>query len=340
MGGRAEKQNRQGDKMGGLHMPPASHSSPTATLQSDLLEGILSDQTFRRNQDWGEVRAGHPEGTLRAHVKLLNSSFDTLLNSFPRLHEILGEEGILKVRILIAAHDSMKPDARRGVPTQHPQNHASLAASFLKELGATHDLVVMTQLHDEPYALYRQEARSEVHNARRLDKLLACVSDWDVFFTFQVCDKVGPGRDIESIRWLSDKLQQSYVELRVPAAEMISCLLATYDMMKEEKMDPAVKKDQPEKLVIDLKSIPSVADIRNISSRADFVFWAGRFAQEVRERPERFPGASPETVKVIDKMRAFAEERVEAICANTGIMDAQSIDWRSIAFVLRGSVQG
>lgn len=209
---------------GGDSIPSSDLSQSLRNLQlRELLGRITSDGRFRENQNWGEIRPGHPEGTIQEHVAQLLRNLDYLVGNFPDLPRILTEEGIIKLKILITVHDSMKPEAKAGVPVEHQKNHAALAARFLREIGGPNDLVLMTKLHDEPHALYRKSQRGGT-DALRLERLLHSIPSWDLFLTFQVCDKVGPGRDLQSIRWLVTQLRDHQVGFIVPAEKMIDVL--------------------------------------------------------------------------------------------------------------------
>ena len=69
----------------------------------------------------------------------------------------------------------------------------------------------MVQLHDENHALYRMSQRGDV-DQKRLERLLHSIKDWDTFLAFQVCDKVVPGRDLESIHFLIDQLDNASIQ--------------------------------------------------------------------------------------------------------------------------------
>jgi hypothetical protein len=211
----------------GRGQPPGGdpRQSPQLVQLQGILQRVASDKRFQDNQSWGEVRPGHPEGSLREHVAQLSRSLNYLVSKFPELPRILTEEGLLKIKILILVHDSMKPEAKRGVPVEHQRNHATLAANFLRQHGGANDLILMTKLHDEHHALYRQSQRGGVENGR-LERILHSIPSWDLFLTFQVCDKVGPGRDLGSIQWLVSQLRERQVDFIVPADEMISTLSA------------------------------------------------------------------------------------------------------------------
>src|SRR4051812_11073277 len=92
----------------------------------EILLRITSDPRYQRNLAWGKPRAGHPEGTIAAHIRDLERNLD-------RLRGKLADDEIAKLRLLIHVHDTFKPDATDGVPIRDPRSHASLARAFLTE---------------------------------------------------------------------------------------------------------------------------------------------------------------------------------------------------------------
>src|SRR5688500_13914583 len=109
---------------------------------------IITDPRYQENLDWGKPRKGHPEGSIRAHIKELDQNLASMRSG-------LTDEDYWKLKILIHVHDTFKPEAHDGVPITDPRSHASLARAFLAEYCDDDDLLAMVQLHDVPYALWR-----------------------------------------------------------------------------------------------------------------------------------------------------------------------------------------
>ena len=159
-------------------------------------EAILADPRYQANLDWGKPRRGHPEGTIRAHIAELERNLETLR---PRLR---GEGDYWKLKLLIHTHDTFKPDADSGVKITSPHSHASLARAFLAEFCDDADLLTMVQLHDEPYALYRQFDHRGSWDSDRFDALLKAIRDWDLFLAFLVIDGCTKGKSRKPLIWL------------------------------------------------------------------------------------------------------------------------------------------
>ncbi|MDA7978880.1 MAG: hypothetical protein MPJ50_08950, partial [Pirellulales bacterium] len=102
---------------------------------NEILSSIQSDPRYLENLDWGQPRAGHPEGTVRAHITELEQNLTRLATMS---EPVVNEDDIARLRILIHTHDTFKPNAKRGVTINDPNSHASLAAKFLSELLRRH----------------------------------------------------------------------------------------------------------------------------------------------------------------------------------------------------------
>ena len=178
-----------------------------------ILAAVTADARYRRNVAWGEPRAGHPEGTIAAHVRDLEKNLD-------RLRPKLSDDEVAKLRLLIHVHDTFKPDAREGIAIRHPQSHASLARAFLAEFlpDAGRDdagLLDMLQFHDEPYALFLRARRGKAApDPARWAALKQAIRDWDLFVAFCLVDGSTAGKSREPLTWLIAQLARDGIVTR------------------------------------------------------------------------------------------------------------------------------
>jgi hypothetical protein len=147
---------------------------------------LQADPRYLSNLDWGQPRSGHPEGTIRAHIEELEQNLHRLA---PRLTQ----SEIDRLRLLIHAHDTFKPDATSGVAILDPRSHASLARQFLAEFFPDADLLAIVQYHDEPFALWNRTRGGRSHDPRKLDtarleRLLTAITRHDLFSAFLLID--------------------------------------------------------------------------------------------------------------------------------------------------------
>ena len=179
----------------------------------DALRRLTADARYEHNIHWGEPRDGHPEGSIHAHIVDLERNAAVL-------DAKLSESDRLRLRLLIHAHDTFKPEAD-DVKISHPRSHASLARAFLAEYCPDDaSLLDMVQYHDEPYALWRQERHFRL-NAERYDALFARVREWDLFLAFLIVDGCTEGKNREPLHWFFGEADKHKIRSAVTAADIL-----------------------------------------------------------------------------------------------------------------------
>ena len=178
-----------------------------------ILHCIQADDRYERNLDWGKPRKGHPEGSVRGHIRELEGNLNLLRRK-------LSESEYWKLKLLIHTHDTFKADAKQGVPIVDPRSHASRARHFLAEFCDDADLLEMVQYHDEPYALWKLHETQGKSDLNRLDQLTTTISDWDLFLSFLIIDGCTAGKSREPLVWFFGE-----VPGRVTASVTIAWLL-------------------------------------------------------------------------------------------------------------------
>jgi hypothetical protein len=158
-------------------------------------EALVQDPRYQRNLDWGEPRAGHPEGTVRAHIEELERNLEAL-------RARLSDADYWKLKLLLHAHDTFKGEAQHGVAINDSNSHASLAREFLAAYCPDPDLLAMVQYHDEPFALWRQYEAKGQYNVDRFESLLKAIADWDLFLAFNIIDGCTAGKSPTPLLWL------------------------------------------------------------------------------------------------------------------------------------------
>lgn len=159
-----------------------------------ILDYVIADDLYELGVNWGKPRSGHPEATVAEHIRELEKNLDEIKDRF-------SEEEVLKLRILIHVHDTLKVHAAPKVPIEHPHSHASLAANFLSKFSDDEDLLNMVRYHDESFALYRQFEEKGKFDQARLDRLIERIKDWKLFMAFNIIDNCTQGKDRKPLRW-------------------------------------------------------------------------------------------------------------------------------------------
>ncbi len=179
-----------------MRAPSATAGEPAGlpAFYRAAFERLTADGRYVKNIRWGEPRAGHPEGSIHAHIVELERNASVL-------DRHLSEADRWRLRLLIHAHDTFKPDAAEGAKIADPHSHASLARAFLAEFCPDDaGLLDIVQFHDEPYALWRQEQHGRLNQAR-LEALFALIRDWDLFLAFLIVDGCTAGKSRDPLDW-------------------------------------------------------------------------------------------------------------------------------------------
>lgn len=183
------------------------------TDAASILKAIQQDERYIDLLDWGTPRRGHPEGTVRAHIEELERNLNVLC------HKLTIPE-CDRLRLLIHTHDTFKAEATQGVPISDPRSHASLGRQFLAEFCDNTDLLNMVQWHDEPYALWQKQRRSQTVDESRLEALVNRLDDWDLFLAFQIIDNCTDGKSREPLQWFLPMIAER-VETRFSVADLL-----------------------------------------------------------------------------------------------------------------------
>ena len=186
---------------------------PEDPSYQEIFQRIQEDQRYLTQIEWGEPRPGHPEGTVKAHL-------DELEQNRLRFGQRFSATDHCKLQILIHTHDTFKAVAREGVAITHPDSHASLARTFLAEFCDDLDLLNMVQLHDEPYALWRQATRLKGINQARWKTLLGSIVDWDLFLAFLIIDGCTAGKGRDKLHWFFSEVA-GRVTSQITAADIL-----------------------------------------------------------------------------------------------------------------------
>lgn len=170
----------------------------------DILHKIKKDARYCKNLNWGKPRPGHPEGTVSRHIEELEKNLEKIK---PKLSDI----EYSSIKLLIHTHDTFKAESRKRIAITHPDSHASMAKEFLKLFYNDHDLLLMVQFHDEPYALWKQFERKGKFNSNRFQILINIIKNWDIFLGFCIVDGCTEGKSREPLDWFFNQLPDTVI---------------------------------------------------------------------------------------------------------------------------------
>ena len=166
----------------------------------DVLEMILANPRYQRNVEYGEPRAGHPEGKIKFHIAELEENLERLRAKG------ISEEQYWKLKFLIHVHDTFKAEAIPNSPILSSASHASLARAFAAEFTSDEDLLNMIQLHDVNYALWLQFDRTGSYDRQRFHHLLETIQDWELFLMFLIVDGSTKGKERYKLIWFLEEV--------------------------------------------------------------------------------------------------------------------------------------
>jgi len=170
----------------------------------DIIEKIKADARYLRNIEYGEPRAGHPEGKVKRHIADLEKNLELLWQG--------GKIGTLddywKLKFMIHVHDAFKAEEERNKPPTHPHNHAFLAKQYASQHTDDTDLLNMIQFHDENYELWKEYLQTGSYDAERFHNLLKAIQNWDLFLLFIIIDGCTMGKDYSKLGWFIDEIRK------------------------------------------------------------------------------------------------------------------------------------
>ncbi len=167
--------------------------------QSDLERAIAEDPELLGGLAWGEPRAGHPEGSIAAHV-------DDLLERLDRLD--LDPARRRDLRFIALVHDACKRRVRTELPRTGTNHHAARARRLAERYTGDERILAVIEQHDRPYAIWRRLERTGRLDERALEQLLDSVPDLDLLVRFVELDGSTDGKDPEPPRWFREQVER------------------------------------------------------------------------------------------------------------------------------------
>lgn len=175
--------------------------------ENDIERRVSEDPRLLENLGWGEPRAGHPEGSIAAHVA-------DLLEALDGWDEPAGRRAHL--RLITLVHDSFKAEVVDKLPKVGRNHHADRARRFTEEYTDDPAVLGTIQHHDRPYNLWRKMKRKGHLDERGFEKMLGDIADMALFVRFVELDGSTEGKTREPIHWLRGELERRGYDLPRP----------------------------------------------------------------------------------------------------------------------------
>ena len=171
------------------------------TPESDLERALLDDPELREGLAWGEPRAGHPEGSIAAHVVDLLAKVDEMGEP---------DERRSLLRVIVIVHDAFKSRVRDWLPKTGENHHAMRARRFAERYTDDERILSTIELHDRPYAIWRRMKRKGALDERAFEDMMEKVADRELFLRFVELDGSTEGKKPEPIDWFRGELRRRY----------------------------------------------------------------------------------------------------------------------------------
>jgi len=186
----------------------------------DIYEEIINDPRYTEGVSYGKPRAGHAEGTVKAHIFDLDRNLD-------RMRCWMADSEYWRLRVLIHVHDTFKYRAKRDSAIEDPQSHASLARQFLSEFTTNEDMLNMVQYHDEGFALWKQQELRGHYNHVRFINLINAITDIELFLLFTIIDGYTPSKQPDKIRWFIEEVRKACPD-KCPVAGRLEVIMREF----------------------------------------------------------------------------------------------------------------
>ena len=167
-----------------------------------ITEKIMADPRYLRNIEYGQPRAGHPEGKVRFHITDLEKNLEQMV------HRGISPAVYWKLKFLIHVHDTFKAEAERDVPSLHPRSHATLAKGYASQFVDDPDLLNILQFHDHNYYMWLDYSQNGSYDKAAFQQLIDTIQDWDLFLMFTIVDGRTRGKDISKLVWFIDEVKK------------------------------------------------------------------------------------------------------------------------------------
>jgi hypothetical protein len=180
-------------------LPDAADLVAGFVPETELERAVAADPELLAGLAWGKPRAGHPEGTVGAHVADLLRAIDR--DDHPP--EVRAE-----LRFLALVHDAFKYRVQEWLPKTGDNHHAARARRFAERFTDDERLLATIQYHDAPYAIWRKLKRRGRLDEERFSAMLERVPDLELFLRFIELDGSTEGKNPEPVRWFRDELRR------------------------------------------------------------------------------------------------------------------------------------
>ncbi len=170
---------------------------------------VSEDPELLKGLAWGAPRAGHPEGSVAAHVHDLLERIDESGETGDRRREL---------RFMALVHDSFKYRVVEALPRMGENHHAMRARRFAERFTDDEALLTALELHDRPYQIWKRCRRKGHLDEHAFSKMMRRLPDRELFLAFVEVDGSTEGKRPEPVRWFREELARRGAAASAPQA--------------------------------------------------------------------------------------------------------------------------
>ena len=172
------------------------------SLENDLERLVTADPQWREGVEWGRPRHGHPEGTVKAHIKAVLKNIDDFYATSP-LRD--------RLRLIALIHDTFKYQVDVERPRTGENHHGVRARRFAERFISDLAVLEVIELHDEAFNAW-QNGNQDGRWGRaeeRVAKLIVRLGDeLPLYLAFYRCDNSTDGKQPDCLDWFCELTRQ------------------------------------------------------------------------------------------------------------------------------------
>jgi hypothetical protein len=177
---------------------------PGFGLETDLERRIAQEPRWQLGLDWGRPRPGHPEGSIRLHIRAVLANVDAFFCDSTLRPQL---------RLITLVHDTFKHEVDPDKFRSGENHHGMIARRFAEPLIDDDAVLDVIELHDEAYNSWQKGARDKRWD-RAEERAAALIQRLgptrDLYVAFYRCDNSVEGKSSDCFRWFQQQLARRY----------------------------------------------------------------------------------------------------------------------------------
>lgn len=190
------------------HLPASGDHSPAGDfdsglfLETELERRISQEPRWQLGLDWGRPRPGHPEGSIRSHVRAVLANVDAFFRESTFRPQL---------RLIALVHDTFKHEVDPDKSRSGENHHGMIARRFAEPLVDDEAVLDVIELHDEAYNSWQKGARDKRWD-RAEERATALIQrlgqTLGLYVAFYQCDNSVEGKSSDCFDWFQQQISR------------------------------------------------------------------------------------------------------------------------------------